>query len=442
MLAGVGTGKTTTARKMGQVYYDMGFLSSTEVIECSASDLVGQYVGQTGPKTKALLEKALGRVLFVDEAYRLTEGHFAKEAMDELVGLLTQQAFRGKLVVILAGYDKEINQLLSVNPGLSSRFPEEIVFSNMSPAQCLDVLKRKLSNESIHLDALDDPSSEAYAHMIHILEELSQLPSWGNARDMETLAKRMAHAVFTTPSSADPATSTDRLAISKDRATECLEAMLTERKDRATNKPVYGNSVDSMLERLAQPPLPRAPPQPKPQVSTATEKLAESFPSPCADIMEEGKTPDRFDRDAGVTDEVWEQLQMDRRAAEEAGRQSLEREETLQKEINQVETRARDVQATRMQLATLKGKSSSEEDELMWKREQARLDELAARVERAKKAAALEVVRKQQREEAKVQIKLREMGVCVAGYRWIKQESGYRCAGGSHFVSNGQLGVA
>src|SRR5258707_4535296 len=56
----IGTGKTTTARKMGQVYYDMGFLSSPEVIECSASDLVGQYVGQTGPKTKAIFEKALG----------------------------------------------------------------------------------------------------------------------------------------------------------------------------------------------------------------------------------------------------------------------------------------------------------------------------------------------------------------------------------------------
>ena len=79
----IGTGKTTTARKLGQVYYDMGFLSSKEVVECSATDLVGQYVGQTGPKTKGIFEKALGKVLFIDEAYRLSEGHFAKEAMDE-----------------------------------------------------------------------------------------------------------------------------------------------------------------------------------------------------------------------------------------------------------------------------------------------------------------------------------------------------------------------
>lgn len=70
---------------MGQVYYDMGFLSSAEVLECSASDLVGQYVGHTGPKTIAKLDKALGKILFIDEAYRLSEGNFASEAVDELV---------------------------------------------------------------------------------------------------------------------------------------------------------------------------------------------------------------------------------------------------------------------------------------------------------------------------------------------------------------------
>ena len=70
LLSFIGTGKTTIARKMGKVYYDMGLLNSNEIVECSASDLVGQYVGHTGPKTKKLLEKALGKVLFVDEAYR------------------------------------------------------------------------------------------------------------------------------------------------------------------------------------------------------------------------------------------------------------------------------------------------------------------------------------------------------------------------------------
>ena len=106
---------------MGQVYYDMGFLSTAKVVECSASDLIGQYVGQTGPKTQKQLEKALGQVLFVDEAYRRAEGLFATEAVNELVDILTKPKFLGKMVVILAGYDDDMNRLLSVNPGPAHR---------------------------------------------------------------------------------------------------------------------------------------------------------------------------------------------------------------------------------------------------------------------------------------------------------------------------------
>lgn len=93
----VGTGKTTTARKFGQVYYDLGFLSQVEVVECSATDLIGQYVGETGPKTIKQLERGLGKVLFIDEAYRLGEGSFAQEAINELVDTVTKPQFAGKL---------------------------------------------------------------------------------------------------------------------------------------------------------------------------------------------------------------------------------------------------------------------------------------------------------------------------------------------------------
>ncbi len=102
----IGTGKTTTARKMGQVYYDMGFLSSVEVIESSASELIGQFVGQTGPKTRAVLEKALGKVLLIDESYRLSGSSFGNEALDELVDLLTKPKFVGKLLLFLPDMPK------------------------------------------------------------------------------------------------------------------------------------------------------------------------------------------------------------------------------------------------------------------------------------------------------------------------------------------------
>ncbi|KAK3616698.1 hypothetical protein LTR22_026978, partial [Elasticomyces elasticus] len=117
-----GTGKTTTARKTGKVYYDMGFLATAEVIECSAKDLVGEYVGHTGPKAQKLIESALGKVVFVDEAYRLGEGPYGKEAVDELIDSITKPRFLNKLVIILAGYNREINEMLDVNPVRRVRF--------------------------------------------------------------------------------------------------------------------------------------------------------------------------------------------------------------------------------------------------------------------------------------------------------------------------------
>ncbi|KAG7148715.1 NFX1-type zinc finger-containing protein 1 like [Verticillium longisporum] len=111
-----GTGKTSTARKMGKVFMDMGFLASADVLDCSATDLIGQFVGQTGPKVQQLLDKALGRVLLIDEAYRLANGQFAKEALDELVDAVTKDKYKGSLVIILAGYENDINRLMNVNP--------------------------------------------------------------------------------------------------------------------------------------------------------------------------------------------------------------------------------------------------------------------------------------------------------------------------------------
>ncbi|KAG1804050.1 P-loop containing nucleoside triphosphate hydrolase protein [Suillus subaureus] len=174
-----GTGKTTIARKFGQVYYDMGFLSSSDLIECSASDLVGQYVGHTGPKTKKLFEKALGKVLFVDEAYRLSNGHFAQEAIDETVGLMTNEKFMNKMVIVLAGYEKEMNALLSVNPGLASRFSEEITLTNMTAAKCLQVLDKELQKTQIVLSELADTTSSAYSEMEIIIDRMSRLSNWG-----------------------------------------------------------------------------------------------------------------------------------------------------------------------------------------------------------------------------------------------------------------------
>jgi hypothetical protein len=90
-------------------------------------------------------------VLFIDEAYRLSEGKFGKEAMDELVGLLTHRDFKGKMLVVIAGYTREMDQLLAVNTGLASRFPDHIFFANLPPERCLDVLAQELDAHDVRV---------------------------------------------------------------------------------------------------------------------------------------------------------------------------------------------------------------------------------------------------------------------------------------------------
>ena len=123
-----GTGKTTIARLFSGMYYEVGILPGKEVIEVDRSQLVGAYVGQTEENVRTAVEKALGGVLFIDEAYNLkregqTGNDYGQVAIDTLVSLMTSQEYGGKFAVILAGYPEEMRLFLDSNPGLRSRFP-------------------------------------------------------------------------------------------------------------------------------------------------------------------------------------------------------------------------------------------------------------------------------------------------------------------------------
>jgi SpoVK/Ycf46/Vps4 family AAA+-type ATPase len=124
-----GTGKTTLARLFAKIFYELGFLQREEVIEVNRSHLVGGYVGQTEEKTMAVIEKAIGGVLFIDEAYSLKRdgqsgNDYGQTAIDTLVSAMTSREYGGKFAVIMAGYPEEMRAFLWSNPGLRSRFPE------------------------------------------------------------------------------------------------------------------------------------------------------------------------------------------------------------------------------------------------------------------------------------------------------------------------------
>jgi len=138
-----GTGKTTVARIIGEIFTKMGVLSKGHLIEVERADLVGEYIGHTAQKTRDLLKKAMGGILFIDEAYSLGRGgekDFGKEAIDTLVKHMEDK--HGDLVLILAGYSSEMDYFLNLNPGLKSRFPFILEFPDYEVNELMEIARK------------------------------------------------------------------------------------------------------------------------------------------------------------------------------------------------------------------------------------------------------------------------------------------------------------
>ncbi|WP_025844323.1 AAA family ATPase [Paenibacillus ehimensis] len=138
-----GTGKTSVARIIGKLFRSMGLLSKGHLIEVERADLVGEYIGHTALKTREMVKKALGGILFIDEAYSLARGgdkDFGKESIDCLVK--SMEDHKNDFILILAGYPKEIEEFLKTNPGLPSRFPIQVNFPDYTIDQLIEIAKQ------------------------------------------------------------------------------------------------------------------------------------------------------------------------------------------------------------------------------------------------------------------------------------------------------------
>lgn len=443
---------------MGKIYYDMGFLATAEVLETSATDMVGEYTGHTGPKTQKLLEKALGKVLFIDEAYRLAEGHFAREAMDEIVDCITKPAFTQRLIIILAGYDTDINRLMSINPGLTSRFPETMTFRGLNPNECLDLFTILLKKKK-HLDivTLEAASTAFQRELLRRFEVLTSLANWANARDVGTLAKSVFGQLLRT---ADP-TSPDPMRLDETTVLTAFDTMITERSKRAEDLnaklPVQPHHpTQTAAPRTQNPPPPLNVGTQTCQPPLQTKDLPEEPPpeEPGPEIASADP------RDPGVSDEAWARLQLDKQTAaarekhyhellarqaeleaeharkQKEDAQRLRQEQQRQEEFQRRRAIVEEAEARRLAAEEDETKRRLEQERVRRELERRRREEELGRLERERRAAEEE-----RRKEAAAQRKLRTLGVCVMGYRWIKQAGGYRCAGGSHYVADSQLGL-
>ncbi|MBQ4405757.1 MAG: AAA family ATPase [Bacteroidales bacterium] len=183
-----GTGKTTVARIVAGIYKELGILKKGHLVEVQRADLVAEYVGQTAPKTNAKIDEALDGVLFIDEAYTLSQGgqnDFGSEAIATLLKRMEDD--RCRLVVILAGYDDEIKQFIDSNPGLQSRFNRYIHFDDYSATELMEILMFNLNKSQYTI------TRPAYIRAFNYINaKLSQRdPQFGNARFVRNFFERI-----------------------------------------------------------------------------------------------------------------------------------------------------------------------------------------------------------------------------------------------------------
>ncbi|MEW1888441.1 AAA family ATPase [Streptomyces sp. IBSBF 3010] len=186
-----GTGKTTVARILGRVFYALGLLGGDHLVEAQRADLVGEFLGQTAVKANELIDSALGGVLFVDEAYSLSNTGYSKGDAygDEALQVLLKRAEdnRDHLVVILAGYPEGMDRLLSTNPGLSSRFTTRVDFPSYRPLE-LTAIGEVLAAENG--DVWDEESLDELRSISGHVVDQGWLDELGNGRFLRTLYEK------------------------------------------------------------------------------------------------------------------------------------------------------------------------------------------------------------------------------------------------------------
>lgn len=184
-----GTGKTTVARIISKVYHALGFLSKGHLVEVDRSGLVAGYVGQTAIKTQEVIQRALGGILFIDEAYSLaperSENDFGQEAIDTI--LKAMEDHRDDFVVIVAGYDNLMPRFIDSNPGLKSRFNKYIFFPDYNEEELFLIFKSFLQKNDYVID--DDAAELVKQHLSKLY--LNRDDNFGNARDVRNLFEKM-----------------------------------------------------------------------------------------------------------------------------------------------------------------------------------------------------------------------------------------------------------
>ena len=183
-----GTGKTTVARLLAEIYFNLGYIRKNKFVEVQSQDLIGEFLGQTGPKTQAVIETALDGVLFIDEAYAIMEhnGSNASYSAECVATLLkAMEDYQGRLIIIFAGYTDEMKKFRDLNPGLKSRIGYEVDFQDYSLEELMEIYNKKVSEKGFKTDG------NAMRKIEKILKNAKEVENFGNGRFVENTIQKI-----------------------------------------------------------------------------------------------------------------------------------------------------------------------------------------------------------------------------------------------------------
>ena len=425
-----GTGKTTVANRFGKLLKDLDVLPSDSVTVVTGTSLMGQYVGETKEKVLRAMNQARGGILFIDEAYGIagsTTGSvsFGREAIDTLTGSITNADFKGNLLVIMAGYEPQMDALMAnANPGFSSRFNKKrIVFPAWSAQQASDAVISEIVRSGKTLT----PEAEDQVH--HWCRVLERLPLWSSARDVfETVlpslylerANRLRAAVKdrrSDGSSAAPSTATTSASAQYEAA-----------------------DVDSALAPIAAN-----------RLKLAAARDSSYFPSSPSPPLRPERTGGF---DAGDTDGSLSAPQRSKRNVKLKIRRVDDSEDPGEAETEPdvwaaLESACSDLgYEADFIVQFLKEGNYPQEllDKIVSITSCDDLDKIRNLLDGQKDGLLVRLqkliqirLKEKSEEEAKCQQKLLMMGRCPMNFEWLREEGGWRCAGGSHWVSDADV---
>ncbi len=200
-----GTGKTTVARVLSKVLYKIGLLPSEKVIETNADSLGGKFIGEAQDIVQKKMEKALGGVLLIDEAYGFKTNKYGTQAQTKLIAMLEEKKYKGNIVVVLAGYEDDINEMMDENQGMRSRFATTFRFNDMFRDDCATIIANKLKNE-FQCEFGDGLRSI----LIECIEKLKKAGRFANFRDCLNVANKIRMYTYSDTYSSEAASSGER----------------------------------------------------------------------------------------------------------------------------------------------------------------------------------------------------------------------------------------